>query len=377
MLCMPMPRPAFLLVLLASCSGEAQPTQGPAALPVVVHDFGVIPHGESRVFDYALPKRHLPGERQWVPLRAHIDCSCGQAQLLLRHRNGQERLLDGRPDPDQAIGADEELFVRLTLNTLTKDAVDLPQVTSRGYVLLQPVGDRDGSQRVSWPFLVQFGIDAPVVLQPYAALDFGKVPTCLQPQLVLRLAGDSNHPNVRFGPVASSEQSLVAELSEAAGQQVLTVRCVPQGTAPDELGNQSAVLAVHTTIPGYVLHIGAKWKVVPELAAAPLAKLSFRTDRTKPQSEAEASGQFVLVTDHHPARAPEFEVRSLTDSDGHDASAQFAVQLQPVPGSLRQQRLLVRSLAGPASHFRGTILLGKANLTEPTLPIELVVFHRP
>ena len=154
-----------------------------------------IAHGEAVSHEYEFDLKRLgpSGSDQlatrWVPLRAHVDCSCGTTELLLRKADGSERRLDGRPDPEFAVADDERLLVRLTINTITKDPVDLPHATSRGYLLLQPVGDRDGSRRVQWPFLVDFGIDSPVDCRPLASLEFGRVAQSARPELTITLTG--------------------------------------------------------------------------------------------------------------------------------------------------------------------------------------------
>jgi hypothetical protein len=356
--------------------------------PAVRHDFGVIPHGKSASHEYEFDLKALqqPATR-WVPLRAHIDCSCGSTELLLRKADGSERRLDGRPDPEFAVADDERLLVRLTINTITKDPIDLPHATSRGYLLLQPVGDRDGSRRVQWPFLVDFGIDAPVECKPFAALEYGRVAQSARPELTITLRGDAAHAGTTFGPVRSSSPALVPTLAQENGATVLRVRCDPSldldtvdrntgAPGGDPLGNRSAVIQVDTSLPDYQINLGAKWKVVPDLEASPLPKLSFRADLSKPQAERDELSQFLLVTDHDPSRAPEFVVRKIEDQAGRDASARFAVRLEPIPGSSRQQRMFVRSLGGPAEDFRGRIVLGKPGADQPTLSIELVAFHR-
>lgn len=351
------------------------------------HDFGVIAHGEAVSHEYEFDLKRLgpSGSDQlatrWVPLRAHVDCSCGTTELLLRKADGSERRLDGRPDPEFAVADDERLLVRLTINTITKDPVDLPHATSRGYLLLQPVGDRDGSRRVQWPFLVDFGIDSPVDCRPLASLEFGRVAQSARPELTITLRGDDAHPGATFGPARSSSPALQPTLAVENGTAVLRVRCDPSldpgPPGGDPLGNRSAVVQIDTSLPSYRINLGAKWKVVPDLEASPLPKLSFRADLSKAQTDRDEASQFLLVTDHDPARPPEFVVRKIADQAGRDASARFAVRLEPIPGSSRQQRMFVRSLGGPTEDFRGHVVLGKPGADQPTLSIELVAFHRP
>ncbi len=369
----------LVLALLAGCGperaapspGAALQQPGPTAL---LHDFGVLPHGEARQHDFVFDLDRLARpDTRYVPLRAHIECSCGRTQMIVRGADGREREVDGRPDPTNAPGPGETLLVRLFLDTITKPAVDLPPATSRGHLLLQPVGDRDGSRRVTWPFVVQFAIDAPVVLHPLAELDFGSVPESHRPTLATTLRGDERHRDVRFGAITCTSPDVQATLTPEGDGFVLRATCTPR-----EPGNQRAVLQIATDLPtGYSVNLGVTWKVVPDLQAAPLPKVSFRADMTRPQTEDECRSQYVLVVDHDPARPPEFVVREITADDGRDALAHFAATLAPVPGSSRQQRLFVRYLGGLSGTFRGRIVLGKAGSTAPTLPIELAVFPRP
>lgn len=369
-----------LFGLFAGCGGE--PTPAPAGAPAgrsgqpvqpvqpaaVEHDFGVIPHGEKRTHDYVLDVRSLGVD--CVPLRAQLDCSCGRAVVLLRHRDGTERAVDGSPASPNAPTADETVVVRVTVDTVTKDAVDLPKTVSRGYVVLQPLRDRDGTQRVQWPLIVRFGIDSPVVLQPFAALDFGRVPLSSTPEILTTLRGDERHPAAKFGPVRCSEAAITATLEPGDGHTVLRARC-----RPGEAGNHRAVLQVDSDLPGgYQVNLGVQWKVVPDVEAIPMAKLSLRADLQREQPAEAASGQFLVVVDHDPARGPEFVVHEIVGDDGRDARSSFAVTFTPVPQQPTQHRLFVRYLGGQPTGFRGRLVLAKPGGQGPFLSIELVLF---
>lgn len=362
---------SFLCALLAgaACGGPATP--GPDASrptpPPLEHDFGVIPHGESRQHDFELDLSLLGSG--WIPLHVQLDCSCGRGQLLLRGPDGAERALDGRPVADNVPTDADRTIARIVIDTADREAIDLAHTASHGYVVLQPVDDRTGAGRVRWPLLLRFGVDAPVELQPFAALDFGRVPNCRPGELVTSLRGDGNHRTLTFGRAAVSDPALEATLEPAADRVDLRVRCIP-----GDLGNHRAVVSVETDLPGYVVHLPVTWKVVPALEATPMAKISFRADLRREQTDDEGSGQFVLVVDHDASRPPEFVVRALVDGDGHDASSSFVVTLTPVPGQLRQQRLHVRYRGGRPDGFRGRVVLGKAGMDEPMLVIDLVAF---
>jgi len=358
------------LLLFAACGEHRKPApQDPAGQspPALEHDYGVIPHGETRQHDFVLDVAALgPG---YIPLHVQLDCSCGRAELLLRRADGSERKVDGRPVADNVPIAGESVVARVEIDTRSREAVDLPHTVSHGYVVLQAVDDRAGARRVRWPLLLRFGVDAPVVLQPFAALDFGRVPTCRPGEVMTTLRGDENHPTLTFGRVVASDPHLEPVLEPSDGTTVLRVRC-----RPDELGNHRAVVSVETNLPGYVVQLDATWKVVPDLEAVPMAKISFRADLRREQTADEAEGQFVVITDHDVSRPPEFTVHALVDGAGQDARPSFAVTFQPVPGQARQQRLQVRYLGGQPEGFRGRIVVGKPGPDGPLLPIDLVAF---
>ncbi|MCK5944554.1 MAG: hypothetical protein KAI24_21375, partial [Planctomycetes bacterium] len=254
-----------------------------------------------------------------------------------------------------------------------KEAVDLPTTISRGYILLQQVQDPNGMGRVRWPFVIRFGIDAPVELKPFAAFEFGSVPQSTPGELITTLRGDENHRDLQFLEVLSTDPDLHVTLEPHDDHTVLRARCVP-----NQLGNHRAAIAVKTSDPDYQVGIAAAWKVVPDLEAAPMSKISFTTDLQQPQQEDAMLRQFVLVTDHAAHRSPEFVVAAIVGEDGSDASSHFATKITPVPTRSRQQRLQVRYVGGLDEAFRGKIVLAKPDETSsvgaPRLPIELVVF---
>ena len=363
--------------LLAACSdsGPSPAPQGPPAkrrspLPDLEHDFGIIPHGEKREHEFELDLRPL-GE-PIVPLRVHFDCSCGLAEMRLRHRDGRERIVDGNPSPDHAASPDETLIVRVVIDTNGKEAVDLPKTPSRGFIVLQPTCDLTGNLRVNWQFKLLFGIDAPVVLRPFAAFDFGKVPVSGTGELVTELRGDEAHPGMKFGPVVSTDPRVSVAIEPADDGVVLRARC-----QPGEPGSHRAIVAIGTDLAsGYRVHLAATWKTVPDLEATPVSKISFRADLKRAQNAAEAAGQFVLVTDHDQRRTPEFAVHQIVTEDGRDLTKSFEVELTPIPGQERQHRLLVRYVGGLTEAVRGTVVLTKDGARGPFLPVDLVVFPK-
>lgn len=358
--------------LLAACSDpprDADSRQGrPPMPPAVEHDFGVIPHQEVREHDYVLDVNSLGAT--FVPLRAALDCSCGRTELRIRGADGKERGVDGSPAAANAVGPHEQLVVHVTLDTVNKESIDLPTTTSRGTVTLQPVDDATGHRRVQWPILVRYGIDSPVVVEPFAALDFGRVPVSHEPELRTHIQGDEHHRGMKFLDAISSDPAITVRLEPDGDRTTLFARC-----RPGEAGHHRAFVAVHTDSPtGYRVNFAVTWKVVADLEATPSAKISFRTDLSRAQRADEAQSQFVVVTDHDDKRPAEFAVDRIVDADGRDAGASFVAELVPVPGQARQHRLFVRYAGGRTETFRGQLVLTKHGAEGPFLAIELVVF---
>lgn len=380
-----------LLAVLAGC-GEQSPTpdagHADGAAPVagapvaetpvaetpvaeglaIEHDFGVIPHGESREFETELPLHELG--MALVPLRVHLDCSCGRANLKLRREDGFERSPDGSGYAYNMPREDEKVFLHIEIDTSRKEAVDLAKTASRGYVMLQPADDLTGTGRKRWPFVVHFGIDAPVTLRPYAAFDFGRVPVCDEGSLLTTLRGDEQHPDMRFLSVTSSDPMLECTLEPGEDHTVLRARALP-----GRLGNHRALVQVETDLDDYTIALEAHWKVVPDIEATPVQKISFRAPLDEEQPRQAFEQQFVVVVDHDRRRTPEFAVLELVDEQDRDCSRFFATELEPIPGADRRQRLKVRYLGGLEQAFRGRIVLAKPGLPTggPELPVELVL----
>ena len=69
-------------------------TEGPRKLDLAMdHDFGVVPHGSRRSHEFELDLDLLG--QPFVPLRVHLECSCGTADLRYRDADGNERFPDG------------------------------------------------------------------------------------------------------------------------------------------------------------------------------------------------------------------------------------------------------------------------------------------
>lgn len=358
-------------LLLAGCADRTPPAAPPVAsnvpLQMLEHDFGVIPHGESRQHEFRLD---LSGfDEPYVPLRVHLDCACGHADLFLRHANGNERVVIPNAAATNRPAQDEQLFVRIVIDTTTKEALDLPKTQSKGFVVLQAVDESRGVVRVSWPMLLRFGIESPVDLRPFAALDFGRVATSQRGEMLTTLRGDERHRDLTFGPVTCENANLTVVLEPAADHVVLRAKL-----RPGELGNHRALVSVATSRPDYRVPLIATWKVVPDLEATPMAKISLRAPLARAQREDEIGTQFLQVTDHDAARSAEFAVQSVVGADGRDLSAHFAVTFAPIASQPRQRRMFVRYTGGLSEMVRGSIVLSKGGSDGPLLPIELVLF---
>ena len=359
-------------LLAAACSDhqpqEQDPTTTPTQPPLTLdHDFGVVPHGERRQHEFPIDLQQLGGNL--VPLRVHLDCSCGYAEILYRQPDGTERVCDGTPGAAGLPADDEQVFARVVLDTAKREPADLTGAVSRGFVVLQPADDRTGMQRVRLALVIRFGVDSPVTLKPFAELDFGRVAESSHGLVLTTLAGDQRHADMTFANARCDHPDVSVELEATDGALRLRARC-----RPGQRGNHRATVTIDTNLDGYTVKLATRWKVVPDLEASPLDKISFRCDLKQAQTERDAQRQFVLVTDHNTSRSPEFAVHAIVDSDGNDATSHFATKFSPITGRDRQQRLHVHYRGGLQRSFRGKIVLTKDGADGPFLPIQLVVF---
>ena len=349
---------------------RGKPKPAPQDQPRVLldHDFGIVPHGERRQHEFEVKLADL-GE-PFVPLRVHLQCACGRAHLVYRQTNGTERIVDTSGSQRNLPVDGERLMLKVELDTAQREALDLEKTTSRGYILLQPLDDPLGTQRIRWPFVIRFGVDAPVDVRPFTALAFGRVAESQTAERLTTLRGDATHAAMTFDDVRCSDPSLEVSLEPGEDCIILRARCTP-----GELGNHRALVSVGTSLPGYRVQLPASWKVVPDLEATPMPKVAIQADLSKPQEAAAAVRQFVLVTDHDNRRSPEFLVRKIASDDGRDLSQHIAVEFVKIPGQPRQQRMTVRYLGGLRESVRGTIVLAKPG-PGLELPVDLVVFSR-
>lgn len=361
----------------SACGGDDGPAAVPALpaqLPTLRHDFGTIPHGAAAQHDFVLDTRTAIGP-EYVAVGVQADCSCAKTQMLLRDEQGRERAITGQAFAEYAPREGEVLVIRVQIDTAQKEAADLPPVDSKASVVLQDSSSPDPYARVGWPLLFHFAVDSPVSLQPHAVLDFGRVPASRRPTLVTTIRGDRQEP-LRLRPPQSDDPRLALTLEPADGFWTLRATFTPD----QRLGTFRSLVRIPTDLEGgYVVQLAAVGKIVPDLEATPMGKISLRTDLRREQSRERASSQYLVVSDHDVERNPEFTVARLVDAAGRDASGSFEVWFEPVPGDDRSRRMFVRYRGGIDDDrgFRGELVLAKDPHEGPFLPIELVAFHVP
>lgn len=364
----------FLLALPAC--GDRQPIaattpsrQHPALAPQL-HDFGRIPHGKAAQHDFVIDTRAVADDLVCLGVRA--DCSCARHRMYLRAADGSEREISGQPFADNAARPGEQLLIRMQIDTAQKDAVDLPPAQSRATVVLQHVGDPDPDRRLYVELNLRFSIDSPVRLRPFAMLQFEDVPVSLPKTVETWLYSDLPGRPVKFGPVQCDDPRLQLRLEPDGDATALRGTFTPEPGKPP--GVFKALVRIGTDLPdGYEVHLAAIGKVIPDLTADPMPKLSLgEFDFAHAGRE-----HYVNVRDNDLRRQPGFVVARIVDAAGRDVAERFAVRIEPIDGDPRGARVYVCCRGGlepPA--FRGELLLAKDAANGPFLPIELVAFHR-
>lgn len=367
---------AFVTLLCAAAAcGPSQAdqsvSQGPPQPPVLTHDFGVVRHGEMRSHDFVLDLREVLGPG-WYSPGTHVDCSCAKTELLLRQKDGSERLLAAYQS-DAAPKDGEVLVVRTILDTQKREAVDSKELESRVLVVLQRVESRDPTKRVMWPLQFRFRVDAPVRVRPVATIDFERVPPAAPKVVTLTLASDLEGQAVRFSNPSCEDARVSLALEPKDGFTLLHATLSP---TKGDSGNLRAIVEVATDLsPAYTLRVPAVAAFVPDLEAIPLPKIAIRADLSSPQSKERSGSQYVIATDHDATRPAEFVVARITDARGNDASASWSITFENVPGEPRSRRVLARWVGKAEAEFRGELVLCKDPKNGPFLPVELVALH--
>ena len=355
--------PIQLLCLLALGCGGEDPA-GPRGPLVLRHAFGLIPHGQKPTHDFLLELPRSLGPL--VPLNYLGDCTCSSHQLLIRGRDGLERVAPGYRLPQYAVGPEEQLLLRLTIDSSQKEAVDMEPITSRGTVTLQDPGGHRPPVHVA--VLFTYGIDSPVRLVPASHMDFGSLPRGRKLTIPMELHSDVDRP-IRFGPVHSTDERLAAVLSDDG---ITLLETTFTANLSDDPGTFHAVVTVETDLEGYRLQIPASGRVIPDITVEPMNKISLgRFDFSEPGAE-----HFVTVTDHIRSRDPGFAVHSLLDANGTDATQYFAVYVEPKDGDPHVAEVRIEYTGGlKPPQFRGELILAKDLEKGPFISIEVVAFH--
>ena len=362
---------ALLLSLpaLAACSeDDSTPTAQPgrATAAPLSHDYGVIPHGQTRTHTFELNGPEVqPG---MFPAGFRASCSCSSARFWIRSSDGKKRNLEGLRPELKTLQRGETLLLELTLDTRLKEAVDLDPVTIRGAAVVRSAVDSNAE--VALPIVFHYAIDAPVAVLPHAHVDFGQLPVSRVFSITLGLQPDPELGPVTFGPVSASDPRVTAKLREEEGETVLDVGFDPGPNA--QPSTVQALLSVTTSVPDYTLPIPVSGQLISDVVVEPMDRVSFRVLPVGERAEV-----FVLVTDHDRQRPPEFVVESIVDHGGHSLADHFEVDLEPVEGQPRTTRVVLRylgTLSPPG--FRGVLRLGKPGGVGPRSEITFVGFHK-
>jgi hypothetical protein len=371
--------PWLCLLALAACFRDsvegnvavAPQVAVPQSPPALTHEFGSVPHGEVRTHDFVLDVRKQVGEG-WYSPGTHVDCSCARTELWLRGKDGSERQL-AIYSSDTAPRDGESLVVRTILDTGKREAVDTKDLDSRVLVVLQRVDSRDPQQRVMWPLQFRFRVDAPVRVRPVATIDFERVAPAKPRRVTLNLSSDVPGRAIAFQNPKCEDPRVQLALEANDGFTLLHASLMPQ---QGDSGNLRAIVTVDTDLEsGYQLRIAAVAAFVPDMEAIPLPKLAIRADLRQAQREDKAGTQYVLATDHDESRPEDFVVARIVDANSKDASASWAITLEPVVGEPRSRRVHARWIGSSTTEFRGELVLCKDVARGPYLPIELVALH--
>lgn len=351
---------AVLLCLLPPTTACRDGRPAAPQPPVVLsHDFGTIPHGQSREHRFSVP---IPAGALGVyPLGFATSCSCGLWDFLIRSPAGDERPTGPAiADNVRVVRPGEELLLRLRVDTSKREAVDAPPVTFRGGVLLHVDGSEDP---VRVPVTFVYAIDAPIRIAPTAHVDFGALPYCRSFAQTLELTADRTEPPVRIGPVRTSDPRLQAELRHEEGTTMLDVRFTPRATDRE----QSVVAAVYvdTDLPVYALTIPVTGQITGAIVVEPSDHLGFNNIDFAAPAEV-----FAFVTDHEPTREPGFVALDIRNVNGASIAEHFTVDVSPVEAMPRMSKVVLRYIGGyEGNAFRGILRLAKPGSKEPLVAL--------
>lgn len=356
-----------LLVGLAGCEPAAPAPWQPKP---TFHDFGPIPHGQ--VASVRLPIDFPRDRGPMVPLAFRGNCSCAEWAFVAVDKNGKERRSLGRADVEHAVLPEETLYLELSLDTRRKEAASQAPVTSSGEVLLVDLHEKLG--RVAIPVSFTYGIDVPVVVWPFAHVDFGALPMSRRFSVTLELRprseGEGAGRAIRFGPAKVEDPRVSAELRQEGDLTLLDVRVVPDVGLG--VGSLRATVVVATDLPdGYAVPIPVTGQFVSDVEVRPMERISFgRLDLAEPQVGT------VLLHDYDLSRPPAFVVLGIRSVTGKGLAAHFDAELEPIEGDERGARLVLRykGTYRDSRAFRGFVDVGKAGVPGSVASVEFVGF---
>ncbi|MGE0145209.1 MAG: hypothetical protein AB7T19_18135 [Planctomycetota bacterium] len=349
------------LLGVAGCGKEPADTPEPAepaSEPTIEHDFGIVPHGETRDARLAIP---LPAGGPWTPLTLQRSCTCVRPRFAIESADGSIRYTsgDGRPDPNGAVKDGERLFLELTLDTREKEVADLAPSWTPAQVVLSGPNLTQGFVRIRF----QFGIEAPVRLSPSAQFALGELPRPVRyrQQMEIHRRGKQ----IAFGMptvveantdgMLTNPSDVAVTLDGTAEPAILEVAVKPGELRP--LGAFRCEIRIPTDRPdGYVIHVPVSGQVIDAVHVEPPGVYSFgRIDFAEPRE------MRLRVVDHDPTRSPDFVVISVTGDDGRDLREHFGVTVESLSGRPRE-RVIALSYRGTLreTSFRGTVELAKA-----------------
>ena len=326
-------------------------------------DFGAIPHGETRMHEFAVP---LPGP-EWIPLAFRAQCSCAVATFSIANRSGTRRKVEGPTTAQHTVQSGETLYLQLAIETSRKEAVDLAKTPSRGAVVLGEARAENRRQEVGVEFT--YGIVTPVRVLPLPHVDCGELPRSRTFSQTLGLAPRDPANRIRFSNVRTSRPEVSATLTEKDGQTLLEITYHAGPSTPGGTHAFTEAVLVATDLPsGYEVPIRVSGTVIPDIRVQPFDAIAFgQIDFVAPTE------QFVNLHDYDTKRDPGFTITSVVDQNGVECTKHFAARLEAIPGDDRGTRLVLRYLGGLTGRvFRGSITVAKKNHDGPAT---VVAFH--
>lgn len=348
---------ALALVAAASCGRQA-PATG------IAHDFGAIPWGTAVSHDLVVPH---DGSDAMRAVDVRLDCVCASATLVAKSKRGERMLADTAWD-DKRLACDEELVLRIRIDTAEKPVADEP-VASHVAELTVVHGDGDAAREAAIPVDLRYGIDAPFRVLPEPTMDFGPVRKGGQRTLRVQVVPDATDRPFSFGSPRSDDPRIRCELEhgpDGCAQIATTLAITPDNGAGLLAG--WVELAHGEGVPP--LRIPWTARVVSGMEAS-TNSLGFGS--FDPAAAIERS--FVVVDNDHEV-APALEVRKLVDHAGKDLSDVFEVAMAPEAASAASTRVTLRWRAGAAGRgsIRGSLALGRVGGEGPALYVGIAAF---